>query len=176
MNEYSYCIFSGPHGWIGMVGTEAGLSRLAMKPTPEEVLEDLEGDIRGTVQDEMAFSQARQCLDRYFQGDAAALDEIALDLSGAPPFFAAAWQACRGIPAGETRSYAWLAAEAGRPNAARAAGQAMARNPLALVIPCHRVIGSNGDLHGYGAGGLSVKARLLQMEQADLGLLKEAGA
>jgi len=56
------------------------------------------------------------------------------------------------------------ATEAGRPNAARAAGQAMAKNPLALVIPCHRVIGSNGDLHGYGAGGLSVKARLLQME------------
>ena len=165
MKTYKHCIFPGPHGWIGMVGSEEGLSRLAMKPTPEEVLEDLETDIRGSEQDDSAFSQARQCLERYFRGEAGALDDIVLDLSGAPPFFGAAWQACRGIPAGETRSYAWLAAEAGRPNAARAAGQAMARNPLALVIPCHRVIGSNGDLHGYGAGGLSVKARLLQLEQ-----------
>ena len=173
MKTYKHCIFPGPHGWIGMVGSEDGLSRLAMKATPEEVLEDLEGDIRGSIQDDSAFPQARQCLERYFQGDSRALDDIVLDLSGAPSFFAAAWEACRAIPAGETRSYAWLAAEAGRPNAARAAGQAMARNPLALVIPCHRVIGSNGDLHGYGAGGLGVKARLLQMEQGDLGLQRE---
>ena len=165
MSMRKYCILPGPHGWIGLVGTDDGLSRLSMKPGPEEVLEDLEGDIRGCQQDDEAFPQARMCLERYFQGDTDALGEIVLDLSGAPPFFAAAWKACRAIPAGETRSYAWLATEAGRPNAARAAGQAMAKNPLALVIPCHRVIGSNGDLHGYGAGGLGVKARLLQMEQ-----------
>jgi len=144
-----------------------------MKPTPEEVLEDLEDHIRYCQPDEGAFPQARQCLDRYFQGDTDALGEIVLDLSSAPPFFAAAWEACRSIPAGETRSYSWLASEAGRPNAARAAGQAMAKNPLALVIPCHRVIGSNGDLHGYGAGGLGVKARLLQMEQERLPLARE---
>ena len=165
MNTRKYCVIPGPHGWIGLAGTEDGLSRLSMKPTPEEVLEDLNDDIRGCQQDDEAFCQAQECLERYFQGDTGALDEIVLDLGGSPPFFAAAWEACRSIPAGETRSYAWLAAEAGRPNAARAAGQAMAKNPLALVIPCHRVIGSNGDLHGYGAGGLTVKARLLQMEQ-----------
>ena len=155
------------------MGSDDGLIRLSMKPTPEEILEDLSDDLRGSEQDEAAFPQARECLERYFAGDTAALGEIVLDLSNAPPFFGAAWEACRTIPAGETRSYSWLAAEAGRPNAARAAGQAMARNPLALVIPCHRVIGSSGDLHGYGAGGLAVKARLLQMEQGDLGLRKE---
>ncbi len=174
MKEYKHCIFPGPHGWIGLVGSDDGLCRLSMKPTPEEILEDLSDDLRGSEQDEAAFPQARECLERYFVGDTAALDEIALDLSNAPPFFGAAWEACRTIPAGETRSYSWLAAEAGRPNAARAAGQAMARNPLALVIPCHRVIGSSGDLHGYGAGGLTVKARLLQMEQGELGLRKES--
>lgn len=168
MKEYKHCIFPGPHGWIGMVGSDEGLFRLSMKPTPEEVLEDLGDDLRGSDQDDDAFSDARQSLERYFEGDTEALNEINLDLSSAPPFFGAAWEACRRIPAGETRSYAWLAAEAGRPNAARAAGQAMARNPLALVIPCHRVIGSSGDLHGYGAGGLAVKARLLQMEQGKL--------
>ena len=87
-----------------------------------------------------------------------------MDFAGAPPFFSAAWKACRSIPAGETRSYAWLAAEAGSPLAVRAAGQAMARNRFALVIPCHRVIASDGDLRGYGAGGLKVKAQLLNME------------
>ncbi|MYC30921.1 MAG: methylated-DNA--[protein]-cysteine S-methyltransferase [Chloroflexi bacterium] len=165
MIESRYVIYPGPHGWIGMVGSNKGLCRLSMKPTPEEILEDLAEDLRGTEQDDSAFAEARECLDRYFLGDTGALNDIALDLSQAPPFFGAAWEACRRIPAGETRSYAWLAAEAGRPNAARAAGQAMARNPLALVIPCHRVIGSSGDLHGYGAGGLAVKARLLQLEQ-----------
>lgn len=174
MNTRKYCIIPGPHGWIGLAGTDDGLSRLSMKPTPEEVLEDLDDDIRGCQQDDAAFNQAQGCLERYFHGDTDALDEIVLDLVGAPPFFAAAWEACRSIPAGETRSYAWLAAEAGRPNAARAAGQAMAKNPLALVIPCHRVIGSNGDLHGYGAGGLTVKARLLQMEQERPNLQEEA--
>lgn len=165
MIDSRYVIYPGPHGWIGMVGSDKGLCRLSMKPTPEEILEDLAEDLLSVEQDDSAFPEARKCLERYFEGDAGALNDIRLDLSQAPPFFGAAWEACRRIPAGETRSYAWLAAEAGRPNAARAAGQAMARNPLALVIPCHRVIGSSGDLHGYGAGGLAVKARLLQLEQ-----------
>ena len=94
----------------------------------------------------------------------AALDEILLELSAVTPFFRAAWEACRSIPYGETRSYAWLAAEAGSPLAMRAAGQSMARNRFSLIIPCHRVIASDGGLGGYGGGGLTVKARLLQME------------
>ncbi len=166
MNQYKHCIFPSPHGWIGLIGSDLGLCRLSLKPTPEETLEDLGPALKGTTPDDAAFPQTQACLERYFQGEATALAEIPLDLSDAPPFYRAAWAACRRIPAGETRSYAWLAAEAGRPNAARAAGQAMAKNRLALIIPCHRVIGSNGDLHGYGAGGLAVKARLLQLEQA----------
>jgi O-6-methylguanine DNA methyltransferase len=133
-----------------------------------EVLEELGPALDQAAADPSEFAEAETCLNRYFQGDLSALEalgEAPLDLSEAPPFFAAAWEACRSIPPGETRSYRWLAAEAGRPLAARAAGQAMARNRLALVIPCHRVIGSDGDLHGYGAGGLPVKARLLEMER-----------
>jgi methylated-DNA-[protein]-cysteine S-methyltransferase len=161
-----YHLFESPMGWIGLLGTEGGLQRLSLKPTPQEVCEDLGAALDSAAPDPSAFKQVQRCLDRYFQGDIQALSEIALDLEDAPPFFAAAWEACRRIPPGETRSYRWLAAEAGRPLAARAAGQAMARNRLALIIPCHRVIGSDGDLHGYGAGGLGVKARLLEMERA----------
>ena len=167
MNQLKRCIFPSPHGWVGIAGSARGLARLTLKPTPEETLESLAADGWPEADPEDAvFAQARQCLERYFAGEVDALAELELDLTDAPPFYAAAWDACRTIPAGETRSYAWLAAAAGRPGAARAVGQAMAKNRLALVIPCHRVIGSSGDLHGYGAGGLAVKAELLNMERA----------
>ena len=89
-----------------------------------------------------------------------------IDVTDASPFHRAAWQACRTIPAGETRPYRWLASAAGRPNAPRAAGQAMARNRLPFLIPCHRVIASDGSLGGYGSGRtrLELKKRLLEME------------
>jgi methylated-DNA-[protein]-cysteine S-methyltransferase len=163
-----YHLFESPIGWIGLLGTERGLRRLILKPTPQEVCVELGDALDAATPDSSVFKQVQSCLNRYLQGDIQALSEIALDLEDAPPFFASAWEACRRIPPGETRSYRWLAIEAGRPLAARAAGQAMARNRLALVVPCHRVIGSDGDLHGYGAGGLAVKARLLEMERAQV--------
>ena len=163
--QYKYHMFESDAGFIALLGTEKGLRRLSMKPTPQEALDDLGKDLDRAANQPGSFVEVQGCLERYFQGDNRALGDIVLDLGDAPPFFAAAWEACRGIPAGETRSYRWLAAEAGSPLAVRAAGQAMARNPLALVIPCHRVIASDGDLRGYGAGGLRVKARLLEMER-----------
>lgn len=166
MSQAKYHLVESPIGWVGMVKGQQGLTRMSLKPTVEEVLEDLGNDLADAEVGAGGFEAALDCLDRYFAGDVNALDGIELDLGNAPPFFAAAWEACRRIPPGETRSYQWLAAEAGRPRAARAAGQAMAKNRWALVIPCHRVIGSDGDLHGYGAGGIRVKARLLQMEKA----------
>ena len=74
--DRKYSIFPGPSGWIGLVGSEKGISRLAMKPAPEEVLEDLADDIRGCEQDDTAFAQVRRCLDSYFDGNLSALDEI----------------------------------------------------------------------------------------------------
>jgi len=79
-------------------------------------------------------------------------------------FFKKAWEVCRTIPFGETRSYRWLAEKAGNIRAARSAGQAMARNRLPLLVPCHRVVASDGSLHGFGGGGLPLKSRLLEME------------
>lgn len=167
MSANRYHILQMSMGWVGLVASDHGLCRLSFKPDPQEVLEDLGTALDRATEDAGSFTQVISCLERYFLGEAGALDEINLDLRGVPPFFGAAWNACRKIPPGETRSYAWLAAEAGRPLAARAAGQAMAKNPYALIIPCHRVIASNGDLRGYGAGGLRVKARLLEMERKD---------
>ena len=153
-----------PAGWVGLVAGDKGLRRCSLKPSPQEALEDLGADAENAAHDPEPFGHVVECLARYGEGDLSALDSIELDLDGAPPFFRAAWSACRTIPPGETRSYRWLAAEAGNPKALRAAGQAMARNRFSLIIPCHRVISSDGGLGGYGGGGLGVKARLLQME------------
>ena len=141
------------------------MRRLSFKPTPDEALEELGPELSGAAEDPYGFTGVKACLERYFGGDSRALESVELDLTDAPSFFRAAWMACREIPPGETRSYAWLADAAGSPRAVRAAGQAMARNRYALIIPCHRVIASNGDLRGYGAGGLGVKAHLLEMER-----------
>jgi len=91
------------------------------------------------------------------------VDENAVDISDLTPFEQAALKAAAQIPPGEVRSYAWVAQMIGRPKAARAVGQVMARNPLPLFFPCHRVVDSSGDLHNYGYG-IEMKARLLKME------------
>ena len=151
-------------GWMILLAGERGLKRASLKPSPQEAVEDLGTELDGAEDDSKVFDDIINCLHRYSAGEMVALDDIELDLSGVTPFFSSAWKACRSIPPGETRSYAWLAAEAGSPLAIRAAGQSMARNRFSLIIPCHRVIASDGGLGGYGGGGLRVKARLLQME------------
>jgi methylated-DNA-[protein]-cysteine S-methyltransferase len=103
-------------------------------------------------------------LRRYLAGDLQALDTIAVDTAGTP-FQAQVWRALRDIPAGATRSYGQLARAVGRPDAVRAVGTANGANPVSLVIPCHRVIGSDGKLIGYG-GGLPRKRWLLVHEGA----------
>ena len=100
----------------------------------------------------------------YLDGDVHALDDIAVD-AGGTEFQQTVWSALRRIPVGETRTYGQLAASLGRPTASRAVGLANGSNPVAIVIPCHRVIGSRGALSGY-AGGLARKQWLLRHEGA----------
>jgi methylated-DNA-[protein]-cysteine S-methyltransferase len=108
-------------------------------------------------------------LKQYFAGDAEALTEIAVD-TGGTPFQQRVWEELRRIPAGRTVSYADIATAIGAPTAVRAVGAANGSNPVALVIPCHRVIGSNGQLTGYG-GGLDRKRWLLAHESAQAELM-----
>lgn len=103
-------------------------------------------------------------LARYFRGDLAALDGVAVELNGTP-FQRRVWDALRSVRAGHTVSYADLARAVGAPSAVRAVGAANGANPVALVVPCHRVIGANGSLTGYG-GGLDRKRWLLRHEGA----------
>jgi methylated-DNA-[protein]-cysteine S-methyltransferase len=91
------------------------------------------------------------------------IDDGMVDIEDLTPFEQAALRATAQIPPGEVRSYSWVATQMGRPRAARAVGQVMARNPLALLFPCHRVVDAQGELHNYGYG-IEMKARLLKME------------
>ena len=109
----------------------------------------------------------RRAVAAYFEGDLRALDGVQVK-TGGTAFQRAVWAALRAIPAGETRSYGQLAAAGGAPKAVRAAGLANGQNPVAVIVPCHRVIGANGALTGY-AGGLERKRWLLAHESAGLG-------
>lgn len=102
-------------------------------------------------------------LDAYFAGDLGALATVKV-ATGGSPFQREVWSALRRIPAGATRSYGQLAASIGRPNASRAVGLANGSNPISIVVPCHRVIGANGALTGYG-GGLHRKRWLIDHER-----------
>jgi methylated-DNA-[protein]-cysteine S-methyltransferase len=103
-------------------------------------------------------------LDDYFAGRRATFD-LPLDVTGGTPFQQTVWQVLRTIPRGQTISYGTLGERAGCPAAVRAVGAAVGRNPLSIVVPCHRVVGADGSLTGY-AGGLERKRALLQLEGA----------
>jgi methylated-DNA-[protein]-cysteine S-methyltransferase len=109
-------------------------------------------------------SPARRALERYLAGDLGALDKLEV-ATGGTAFQRQVWSALRAIPVGETVSYGRLAAQIGRPKAVRAVGLANGSNPIGVVVPCHRVIGSSGHLTGY-AGGMDRKAWLLRHEGA----------
>ncbi|MEU6849265.1 methylated-DNA--[protein]-cysteine S-methyltransferase [Actinacidiphila alni] len=111
--------------------------------------------------DRPVFTAAKAQLDAYFAGELTEFD-LPLSVSGTP-FQQRVWAALRDIPYGETRSYGQLAAMLGNPTASRAVGLANGRNPVSIIVPCHRVIGAGGDLTGYG-GGLSRKRLLLGLE------------
>jgi methylated-DNA-[protein]-cysteine S-methyltransferase len=113
------------------------------------------------------FAAACEQLEQYFAGERTRFD-VPLDLQG-PAFHRRVWQALLTIPYGETRSYGQIAAQVGDAGAARAVGYANGRNPIAIVVPCHRVIGSDGSLTGYG-GGLEHKRTLLDLEAGVLSL------
>lgn len=119
------------------------------------------GKISETAPPTALLAEAKVQLEQYFAGQRHCFD---LPLSfGGTAFQHAIWAALLDIPYGETRSYGQIAAAIGRPKAVRAVGQAIGRNPIGIIIPCHRVIGQNGTLTGFG-GGLPIKEKLLKLE------------
>ena len=128
-------------------------ARLAKWFPPHEIVD----------RDSPIIKQARRWLKDYFAGTSAEIDELSFDMRGAP-FELRVWEALRGIPAGKTTSYGAIATALGSPGASRAVGAANGANPIAIIVPCHRVIGSTGSLTGYG-GGLDRKTWLIDHER-----------
>jgi methylated-DNA-[protein]-cysteine S-methyltransferase len=153
------CDISTPVGRLLLVGDEQGLRRISFQDGfhPIEVAE-------GWQRTEEPFREALSQLEAYFAGRLQRFD-LALAPEGTP-FQRQVWTALRTIPYGETVSYGELARHVGRPTASRAVGAANGRNPIPIVIPCHRVVGADGSLTGFG-GGLAIKRRLLELESRD---------
>ncbi len=150
-------------GRLWAVLTDRGLARLTLPGTgdgaPADVLAFLGG---GAREDRAALAEVADAVDAYLAGDPSPFP-VPLDMDGVGGFRREVLRAMAAIPRGTVCTYAELAAAAGRPRAVRAAGTGCATNPLPIVIPCHRVVRSDGRLGGYG-GGLALKAELLALE------------
>ncbi len=157
-----YTTCSSPLGELLLLGDGRSLTGLYMREGRRPV--DIEPVWQRSPE---AFTVLCGQLDEYFDG-ARETFEVPLAPSGSP-FFLRVWEELRRIPYGETISYGELAHRTDRPSAARAVGLANGRNPISIIVPCHRVIGANGALTGYG-GGTERKRRLLELESGVLAL------
>jgi methylated-DNA-[protein]-cysteine S-methyltransferase len=151
-----------PVGPLTLVATDGVLSGLYMTDQRYRPADETFGPV-----DPAPFGSVIEQLDEYFAGTRTSFD-VELDLLGTP-FQRVVWTALRSIPYGSTVSYGELAERLGRPTAARAVGMANGRNPVGIIVPCHRVLGATGDLTGYG-GGLDRKRHLLEFERQTLAL------
>ncbi len=164
-HELNYVTFSSDAGWIGILGSAKGLLATTLPQQSSEKARQLLGDSADRAASSPSlFDDLMERLRIYFGGHKAAFPDE-LDLSSATPFQRQVWEIARLIPYGETRSYSWVAEQIGKPGAVRAVGQALGRNPLLIIIPCHRVLTSQGKLGGYREG-VEMKRRLLFLEAA----------
>jgi len=164
--DVAYATADSPFGTLLLAKTPRGLVRLGLPGEDvDATLADLAGRISPRVlEDPARLDEERRELDDYFAGRRHAF-ELPIDWQLSGGFLLRARQGIAAIPYGETRTYTDLARGAGNERAVRAAGSACSRNPIPLVVPCHRVLRSDGSLGGY-AGGLEMKQRLLELEQA----------
>ena len=165
MLDASYDVIESELGPLLAAVTANGLARITYDPDPERELEAL-ARLAGhrVLRAPRALDETRRELDAYFAGKRTAFD-LRLDLRGLTGFTLDVLNELAKVPYGQTATYGELAARAGNPRASRAVGMVMNRNRIPIVLPCHRVVGSTGDLVGYG-GGLDRKIALLELEGA----------
>jgi len=162
-----YVVFKTKWGYFGLAGTESALCRTRLpEPKPEEIKPLLLKNLPAAHFDKTFFKTLQEQIIAYFEGACVNFGpDIPIVLDGCSDFCRAVLTACRAIEFGQTISYAELAKRSGRPNASRAVGNALAGNPLPLIIPCHRVIRSDGKLGGFSApGGNTTKKKMLELE------------
>jgi methylated-DNA-[protein]-cysteine S-methyltransferase len=161
--DVSFDIADTPIGALLLAVTERGLCRISYDPEPEREIDELARTFGVRVlRAPRGVDLVRRELDEYFEGRRRTFD-LPLDLRSRTGFSRDILERLARVPYGEVTTYGTLAKEAGKPQAARAVGTVMNRNPLPIVLPCHRVVGSTGSLVGYG-GGLDRKRLLLDLE------------
>lgn len=160
MNMRYYDSYESPHGRMLLVATEDGLSGVYFNRQKYFPAKDRQWQ---RAPNHAPLKQARRELAEYFAGKRKRF-EVALDPQGTP-FQRSVWKAISRVGFGKTITYGTLAAKAGRPGSSRAAGAATGRNPIGIIVPCHRIVGADGSLTGY-AGGLNRKRALLALESA----------
>jgi len=161
-----YAVFSSPFGWCGLVGGEQGLLRVFLPEHRKGVLvQSIKSRFPAAVPSVSSLGREVKALAVYFrQGEGAF--PWRLDFSGTTAFQRAVWAETKKIPCGSVRTYGWIARQIGSPEAARAVGTALGRNPFPIIIPCHRVIRENGGLGGFSASrGIALKRELLELEK-----------
>ena len=161
-----FAAFKTSLGWIGVALTPRGILRLSYPAAHMGRALDAVAwrDGGEPADDDARVARLARELEDFFQGRPVEFS-VPPDLSAGTPFQRRVWAALLKIPRGETRTYQWIARRLGKPQGARAVGAAVGANPIPLVVPCHRVVGSDGSLCGF-AGGLALKRRLLAMEGA----------
>ncbi len=159
--ELGYVTFNTDAGWIGILSSARGLRRTTLPQPSAQKARQLLADSLAAWSPQ-PFDGLIQRFKDYFRGHRVAFP-VRLDLSAAPTDLHQVWESTRLITYGNTRSYIWIAEQIGKPKAARAVGQALAKNPLPIIIPCHRVLASSGKLGGY-SGGVEMKKKLLYLE------------
>jgi len=162
--QLNYIIFNTNVGWLGILGSAKGLLSATLPQRSAQEAYQLLGGNDATLSPHL-FDDLIERLRIYFAGHKITFSDK-LDLSGATPFQRQVWEITRLIPYGETRSYTWVAEQIKQPGAVRAVGQALSRNPLPIIVPCHRVLTINGKLGGY-SGGVEMKRYLLWLEALD---------
>jgi len=161
--ELRYITFDTNMGWMGLLGSVKGLLRITLpQPSVHEVRQLLGDSVSHTTWSPHLFKDLMERLKLYLSGFRTTFPDE-LDLSRATHFQREVWEITRLIPYSETRSYAWVAEQIKKPRAVRAVGQALARNPLPIIIPCHRVLTNDSKLGGY-SGGVEMKKYLLSLE------------
>jgi O-6-methylguanine DNA methyltransferase len=186
MQQAAYSLFETPLGWCGIAWTETASANapyaVALLQLPEATAEQTESRIArncgGVKRSELPLQMLRiSCkVVRHLQGDLQDFRDIPVDLNSAGPFVRRVCELTREIPVGHTVTYADVATKLGRPSLARAVGRALGRNPIPLIIPCHRVMAAHGKPGGFSAfGGRATKAKLLAIEGAVVNLCLELG-
>jgi len=161
--ELRYITFSTDMGWIGVLASAKGLLGTTLpQRSAQEACQLLDDSVSYATWSPHLFKDLMERLKVYFSGHRTTFPDK-LDLSQATHFQREVWEITRLIPYGETRSYAWVAEQIKKPKAVRAVGQALGKNPLPIIVPCHRVVASDGKLGGFG-GGVEMKRYLLSLE------------